>query len=46
MMEAKYGAGPQEVQRLHSRSARRPSVSGSHSVGPPGFYPLLSIRPI
>ena len=24
-------AGPQEVHRVHSRSARRPDMSGSHS---------------
>ncbi len=28
MMEV---AGPQEVHRVHSRSARRPDASGSHS---------------
>ena len=28
MMEV---AGPQEVHRVHSRSARRPDTSGSHS---------------
>ncbi len=40
-------AGPQEVHRVHSRSARRPDTSGSHSrsisdpIRSSGFLPSL-----